>query len=168
MASWHIKYNFSNLILLTVLFVACLEKEKLPDNILPQKKMTHIMIQVHLLEAKIGQLGISMDSAKVVYQYFERVVLKKAGIDSTRYFESFNYYSIHPEFFADVYAAVTDSLMEMESKEKLKKEAIKRKKEEADSLKMKSDAIQIDAKPIRKNIKSQKAVKWKLDERNSR
>lgn len=164
MASWDSKHNFSIIILLAVLFGACSEKEQVPDHIIPQSQMTNMMIQIHLLEAKIKRLGISQDSAKVVYNHFESILLKDAGLDSLTYFSSYDYYSDHPKLFAQVYTAVTDSLMEMESKEKLKFESIRKNKKKMDSLKLNTDTTKVNPKPLnlrknknpRKNVNSKK------------
>ena len=154
MASWGSKHNFSIIILLAVLFGSCSGKEELPAGFLSQKEMTHLMIEIHILEAKVGRLGISTDSAKIVYNHLEKEVFAGSGTDSTSYFKSFDYYSKHPDLFAVVYSAVVDSLMEMDSREKLKREAAKEALRKADSLGQVPDSLQIepDHLPKRMNI----------------
>jgi len=164
MASWDSKHNFLIIILLAVLFGACSGEEEVPSDVISKNQMTNMMIQIHLLEAKIGRLGISRDSGKVVYKHFESVLLQDAGLDSLTYFSSYDYYSDHPKLFAQVYAAVTDSLMEMDSKEKLKSDAIRKNKKEADSLKLNSDSIMVIPKPVfnvRKNSNLRKNINTK-------
>lgn len=172
MASSGMKHNFSIIILLAVLFVACSGEEKLPNDILTQEEMTHIMIQIHLLEAKVGRLGISKDSALTVYAHFENVILKDSEVDSSIYFESFQYYSVHPKIFSKLYAAVTDSLMEMESKEKLKTDAIEEDKHLQDSLKKvkrrKIDSLNMNKLGIKNKPKGNQNKSKKDSTRNLR
>ncbi|MCP4460667.1 MAG: DUF4296 domain-containing protein [Cytophagales bacterium] len=161
MASWGTKHYFSIIILLAVLLGACSEKEQLPEDILSQKRMTHLMIQIHLLEAKVGRMGVRRDSALVVFKHFENKLFEANGIDSTIYYKSFNYYGMHPEYFSEVYAAVSDSMLEIESKERLKIEAIAKKKLYDDSLLLAADSLQFDSakigsKPIPTPIKASK------------
>jgi len=143
MASWGLKHYFSIIILLAVLFGACSGEEKLPEDILSEAEMTSMIIQIHLLEAKIGKARIKRDSSIAVYQYFEKELFKELGMDSAMYYKSFDYYSKHPEAFSKVYVAVGDSLMEMEAKEKLKVEAQKQALKESDSLAILSDSLRI-------------------------
>lgn len=176
MASSGIKQNFSIIILLAVLFGACSEKEELPEDILSKEKMTHMMIQIHLIEAKVGRLRLPRDSQQVVYRHFEKELLKEMGIDSATYFTSFGYYSLHPALFTIVYEAVGDSLMEIESKEKLKEEAEKeaiRKSDSiqtlSDSLRLEQDSLFIDSvflkkpKPLRKSKSGLRPLPPRID-----
>jgi len=110
---------------------------------LSQAEMTRMIIQIHLLEAKIGKARIPRDSSIALYQYFEKELFKEQGIDSAMYYVSFDYYSNHPEAFSEVYAAVGDSLMEMEAKEKLKVEAEKLALKKSDSIVALSDSLLI-------------------------
>ena len=177
MASWGTEHNYSIIILLAVLFGSCSGKEEVPTRFLSKEEMTHVMIEIHILEAKVGRLGITVDSAKMVYNHLEKEVFAKSGTDSSSYFESFDYYSEHPDLFSAVYNAVVDSLLEMDSREKLKREAAIEAIRTADSLGNIPDSLQIepDPRPRRMNIKTalqpknekidtaKKSVKLKID-----
>ena len=155
MESWGSKHNFSIIILLAVFFGSCSGKEDIPDDILSKEKMTHVMIEIHTLEAKVGRLGITADSSKIVYDHLEKEVFARSGTDSAHYFKSFDYYSTHPEPFAVVYNAVVDSLMEMESIEKLNIEAQKEALKKVDSLGLNSDSLRLELEadfPKRMNV----------------
>ena len=157
MASWGSKHNFSIIILLAVFFGSCSGEEDIPNDVLSQEKMTHVMIEIHILEAKIGRLGITTDSAKIVYDHLEKEIFAKSGTDSASFFRSFEYYSTHPEPFSVVYNAVVDSLMELESIDKLNVEAKKEALKKADSLGLNSDSLRLELEadsPRRMNIKT--------------
>ncbi len=119
MASWGSGQNLSIILLLAVLFGDCSGKQEIPKDILDKKQMTSLLIQVHLLEAKVARLGLMADTAKQVYDHFQRLMLKEAGVDSAVFARSFAYYSDNPQHFKKVYNAVVDSLMERESRQKL-------------------------------------------------
>lgn len=119
MASWGSGQFLSTIILLAVLFGDCSGKQRLPKDLLSKEEMTHVMIQIHLLEAKMGRLSLRIDSAKKVYRHFEGELLRELKVDSAVFANSFDYYSKNPEVFTKIYNAVVDSLMEMESREKL-------------------------------------------------
>jgi hypothetical protein len=119
MASWGSGQNLSIILLLAVLFGDCSGKQEIPKDILDKNQMTKLLIQVHLLEAKVGRLGLRADSAKQVYDHFQRLMLQEAGVDSVSFARSFAYYSDNPQHFKKVYNAVVDSLIERETREKL-------------------------------------------------
>ena len=149
MASWGKGQFLAITILLAVLFGACKEKKEIPEGILPPEEMTHVMINIHLLETKLGRLNVRTDSAKVLFRYFEGLLLQENGIDTATYRKSMDFYTVEPKLFKRVYTAVVDSLLEMESVEKLREEEINRREEEEikeakaliDSVKHAKDSI---------------------------
>jgi hypothetical protein len=165
MASWGSGQFLSTIILLAVLFGDCSGKQEIPDGLLDKKEMTHVMIQIHLLEAKVGRLGLRTDSAKQVYKHFELALLKELNIDTSRFNESFSYYSKKPEVFTKIYNAVVDSLLEMESREKLRVDEAQ-KAAEADTLgTAHTDSLKvIEKKPEIKDPESPKLEKFKRPE----
>ncbi len=101
---------------LTVLVIvcACTAKEA-PEDLIGRKKMTKVLTEVHLLEAKITQLTISpKDSIQSVYDHFEKLLFEDLEITQEQYDRSFNYYVDNPAELEKVYNAVVDSLMQME------------------------------------------------------
>ena len=107
MASWGSGQFLSTIILLAVLFGDCSGKQEIPDGLLSKQEMTHIMIQIHLLEAKIGRLGLPSDSAKQVYMHFESELFRALAVDSSIFFKSYDYYSQEPEIFTKIYEIST-------------------------------------------------------------
>ena len=109
------------------------------------------MIQIHLLEAKVGRLGLRSDSAKTVYKHLELQVLNELKIDTGDFNASFNYYSTRPEVLAKIYDAVVDSLMEMESRGQLIEDEERKAKTDSlamlnakDSLSVTADCVKIE------------------------
>jgi hypothetical protein len=96
--------------LLATLWYSCRE-ETIPQDILTPEAMNELLLEFHLLEAKIEQLNLDLDSSRQVYAHFEPQVLAKYGVDSATYKESLEFYLNHPALFHDVYEVVVDSLM---------------------------------------------------------
>jgi hypothetical protein len=147
MASWGSGQFLSTIILLAVLFGDCSGKQDIPEGLLNKQEMTHVMIQIHLLEAKIGRLGLRTDSAKVVYKHFESELFRELKMDTSYFNKSFSYYSKKPEIFTKIYNAVVDSLIEMESREQLIEDEEK-KAMESDTL---QNNVLIDSLTTEKN-----------------
>ena len=98
-----------------VILSACSTKPEPPQDLLPQEKMVEILIEVHLLEAKIKNLSIRpIDSAKVVYAHYEKLLFADFNITQDQYERSFNYYTENLPEFKDIYTTVVDSLMQRE------------------------------------------------------
>lgn len=171
MASWGSGQFLSTIILLAVLFGDCSGKQEIPDGLLSKQEMTRVMIQVHLLEAKIGRLGLRHDSAKVVYKHFEVELLKELKIDTGDFAASFEYYATQPEMFTKIYNAVVDSLIEMESREKLRDDEEQKAKSDSlgmgaakDSLVVVVDSLKVEKpKPETEEGKFRKLQKFKGD-----
>ncbi|MEQ9229052.1 MAG: DUF4296 domain-containing protein, partial [Cyclobacteriaceae bacterium] len=85
------------IILLAVSIGACSEKEGPPKDILSKEKFTHLLIEIHLIEAKIERLYVSPDSAMVLFNYFQGLLLKEEGIDSAKFNKTLSYYKDNPK-----------------------------------------------------------------------
>lgn len=101
---------------LTVLVIVCAcTSSEAPSDLIGKEKMAKIITEVHLLEAKIGQLTIKPeDSIQVVYDHYEKLLFENLGITQEQYVSSFNYYVDNPAQFEKIYNAVVDSLMQKE------------------------------------------------------
>ena len=68
-----------------------------------------------MLESKVKNLSIrSSDSAKVVYDHYEKLLFADFNITEDQYERSFNYYVENLDEFKEVYTAVVDTLMQRE------------------------------------------------------
>jgi hypothetical protein len=102
---------------LTVLVIvsACAINNDVPEDLIPQEQMIPLLIEIHLLESKIRNLSIRpKDSAKVVYDHYEKLLFADFNITSDQYERSYNYYIDHLDEFKEVYTSVVDTLMQRE------------------------------------------------------
>ena len=103
-------------IFLTVLVIllAC-GGSKEPENLLTPQQMTKLLMEIHLLEAKVDELPIvPQDSSQSVYNHYEKLLFQDLEITDEQYEVSFNYYLDHPKQFEKIYNAVVDSLLQKE------------------------------------------------------
>lgn len=107
------------IILLAVSFGACSGKQAPPEDILTKEQFTHILIETHLIEAKIERLYVSNDSAQTLFSYFQGLLFEQQETDSATFYKTLDYYKNNPKRFLKLYEVVTDSLLEMEAKGKL-------------------------------------------------
>lgn len=108
-------------IFLTVLVIvsACSPKMDVPEDLIPEDQMVSILVEVHLLEAKIKKLDIRpRDSAKLVYDHYEKLIFADFNIDQDQYERSFNHYVDNTTQFKKIYDTVVDTLMQREKLEK--------------------------------------------------
>ena len=99
-----------------ILLFSCKKKEEVPDHIIPEKQMSEILVDIHLLEAKIDHLDVPRDSSEMLYKAYEYdLLVNKYQVDTAKYRQSFKYYTNHLANFSDVY---DDVLREMEKKQK--------------------------------------------------
>ena len=79
------------------------------------QQMTKLLMEIHLLEAKVNELPIiPFDSSQLVYDHYEKLLFDDLGITPEQYELSFNYYLDHPKEFEKIYTAVVDSLLQKE------------------------------------------------------
>lgn len=94
----------------------CKKKEEVPAHLIGEEQMVAILVDIHLLEARIDALGLPKDSVDAVYKSFEwDLLVNKHKVDTLTYFKSFKYYTNHLSNFNNVYDEV---LKEMESIQK--------------------------------------------------
>ncbi len=107
-----------NLILIFLLasFLACQSNENTEKKVLSPKEMAKVLTEIHLAESQIPHLSQFPDSAKKIYEKFERKVFEKTGIDSALYYQSYQYYINQVEEFEKIYTIVIDSLVYRESR----------------------------------------------------
>ncbi len=87
-----------------------------PKDILPQDKLTRIMIEFYLGEARLTNYSIPYDSAHKLFIPFEASVLKKYGVSDSTLSRTYQYYFDHPIELEKIYEVVLDSLSLRERK----------------------------------------------------
>lgn len=100
------------LVLFLLIFVNCSKKkQELPPNVLTRDQMVRVLIDVHILEAKIKKLYLPRDTSQVVYNHYEKMLFQDLNISSEQYAESTAYYVDHLELMKGIYDEVVDSLL---------------------------------------------------------
>lgn len=93
-----------------ILFTGCVKEEKVPDDIMTQQEMIDFLIDLHIVEAKIGLARIPNDSIKLFFPEVEDSLYRKHDITDSLYKKSYQYYLQHIRKMEDIYSAVVDSL----------------------------------------------------------
>jgi outer membrane murein-binding lipoprotein Lpp len=105
-------------LLLGALFSGCKDEPQVPEGTLSEAKMSQILTDIHLLEARIGRLNMpSLDSSTVITEYLKAKILKKHGIDSVVYNRSYKFYSTNPVYMERIYG---ETVKELEKRQKKK------------------------------------------------
>lgn len=95
---------------LVLILASCSNEKPVPDNILNRATMTSILIDIHLIEAKIKALNVEPDSAKTLYRAFEKQILEEHQVSESLYQESYNWHFNNISSMNSIYDAVVDSL----------------------------------------------------------
>lgn len=101
-----------NVFLLTVflLVFSCKNEVSIPEGILTEQEMVNILIDIRMIEGKVGVLSVNKDSSQVLYDKLEADAFEKHKIDGAVYRKSYQYYMTHPELYLNVNDIVLDSL----------------------------------------------------------
>lgn len=83
-----------------------------PSNRLSEELMAEVLADIHLDEGRISAMNIvSADTSVILYNQLERATLKKHGIDSTVFVNSFAAYVQEPQDFINLYQKVSAALV---------------------------------------------------------
>lgn len=99
-------------ILLFGLFIqACTSPvEPAPDDVISARKMTSILVDIHVAEARVERLGITTDTAAVHFRKLQQEVYRKHQITEEQFNKSYNYYMHNVSELDKIYEKVVDSL----------------------------------------------------------
>lgn len=81
-----------------------------PKGVLNEEEMAAVLVEMHIVEAKISNLGISQDSAKILQKIMLKDILAERKIPESAYYDSYDYYLENLTRFEKVYGIVVDSL----------------------------------------------------------
>ena len=96
--------------LLLLACTSCMQRERVPQGILPQHKMVSIITDVHELEAQIGFLKLDNDSSTALFNEKQALLMEKHEVSYSDYTRSYDYYLSRIELMNKIYEAVVDSL----------------------------------------------------------
>lgn len=93
-----------------LLAVSCRSGDKVPEGLYTKQQVAAFLMDLYLLEAKIKELRVSNDSAKMIFEHYEPKIFEQHQLDDSTYRMSFQYYLNDPKALSDIYSMLTDSL----------------------------------------------------------
>lgn len=103
-------------ILAILVQTACISRNKeVPAHLLSPEKMQLVMKDAIIAEAYIMKIRPPQDSAKKVTAALYTDLLKKHDLDKRTFYESYAYYTRHPDLWENVFPGIIDSLSSMEA-----------------------------------------------------
>ncbi|WP_345161847.1 DUF4296 domain-containing protein [Nibribacter koreensis] len=105
-----------SLFLLSLVVYACAPKSTAPADLVPEDKMTSVLLDIHLAEARIGRTITQYDTSKMVFKNVQKDIFKKHGITDSSFRHSYDYYLMNPALLDKIYEKVLDSLSLQEAK----------------------------------------------------
>ena len=97
-------------LLINVIVALGCESTILRQDILPSETMVELLVDIHILEARVDKLRLTKDSAHAVYNTLELEIFEKNKVDKKEYEKSYQYYLSDPKTLDKIYAIVVDSL----------------------------------------------------------
>ena len=100
--------------LLLALLTGCAipEEVKPPPQLLSKDELTTLLVQLHLLEARVESSRLTPDSARALFQQQKSEILRKSNVsekDSVLQ-RSYRFYAINRKDMDEIYKNVVDSL----------------------------------------------------------
>lgn len=84
---------------------------EIPPDVLSRDEMVTVLIDVHLLEAKVNKLYLNPDSSAQVYNHYQKLLFEDLGITAEEYNRSLAFYIDELGEMRNIYNRVTDSLL---------------------------------------------------------
>jgi hypothetical protein len=99
---------------LAALLAACSEpgqpERVAPAKLLSQQQLASILTEISIAESVVSLSGLSFQDALARYDRYERDILRRNGVDSAAYRQSYRYYMSSSEDMEAIFAAVNDSI----------------------------------------------------------
>ncbi len=89
---------------------------EIPREVLTHDEMVNLMIDVHLLEAKVKKLYLKQDTAQTIYNHFLDSIYSQNNTSQEQYEKSLEFYLDEVGLYKDIYDEVVDSLLARQSK----------------------------------------------------
>jgi hypothetical protein len=102
----------AGLLLATLSGCSIPEEVKPPAQLLPKEKLVSLLVQLHLLEARVEASRLSPDSARALFQAQKKELLWKNNVPAPDSLleRSYRYYAVNNKDMDEIYKAVVDSL----------------------------------------------------------
>ncbi|OGX85830.1 DUF4296 domain-containing protein [Hymenobacter glacialis] len=118
MKSFHCRCLGSLLPLLLLVLPACQRPEEPPQpaDLVPKERMTALLTDLHILEARLENSRLSPDSSRSLYLSQHKLVMKNLQVTDSAFHRSYRYYSIHGKDLDNIYKVVIDTLKARENR----------------------------------------------------
>lgn len=80
------------------------------EVVISPAKMTELLIDIHILEARVDKLRLTNDSAFAIYNTLQMEIFEQNEVTKSDYERSYQYYLSEPKELDQIYAIVVDSL----------------------------------------------------------
>ena len=92
-----------------------------PADIIPEAKMTNMLVDIHVAEAQVDHMGLISDTSAVYFKKAQAEIFKKNKVTEKQFHKSYDYYLHNVSELDKIYAKVVDSLSlkEVEATNKL-------------------------------------------------
>ncbi|MGN6645084.1 MAG: DUF4296 domain-containing protein [Cytophaga sp.] len=90
-----------------------------PADLLSEKEMVGILIDVHITESALSLKNFNRDSSLVLYAYYKDEIFKEHHVTEQQFKDSYDYYSKHSDELNHIYEIVVDSISIKEASGKL-------------------------------------------------
>jgi len=94
---------------------ACKPADERPRNLLPENKMTEVMVDVHIFEAMAEGRKMSKDSLAGFIKTNYEEIFRKHKVTEDQFQRTFDYYEHNPGKMDDLMTKVIDELSKMEA-----------------------------------------------------
>jgi hypothetical protein len=103
---------FGGLLLALLTGCAIPEEVKPPPKLLAKEELVGVLVQLHLLEARVESSRLSPDSARALFQQQKSEILRKNNISEADSVlpRSYRYYAVNNKDMDEIYKVVIDSL----------------------------------------------------------
>ena len=99
------------LILAICLCTFCSKKKaETLKNLYSTEQLAVFLKDLYILETKVKDLRLKKDSAKIIFDYYEKKLLEKHNLNDSLYRESFKYYMDNIKGLSKIYEIIADSL----------------------------------------------------------
>jgi Domain of unknown function (DUF4296) len=102
--------SFTFLLIVFVTLTHCGSGSAKPSAVLSKDKLTSLIIEIYLAEAKMDAIPVPKDSSIKFFIPREKKIFEKLGVHDSTLKVTYEYYLSHPKEMEQVYDAVIDSL----------------------------------------------------------